>query len=230
MTPSQRKLALTAHVATSVALLGSIAAFLALAIAALVFEDAQTIHSAYWSMNLIARLVIVPMAIASLVSGLIQSLGTPWGLFRHYWILAKLALTVFAILVLLGKMELIESAAHVAAEVSPAAGLQSMGIELAIHAAGGLLVLLIPTILSIYKPRGMTPYGRRVRRRQLISLDPLIVTAQSVFSDSSRGAGKTSGSSITITLRRSYVFGIVLTIVMVHLFLLHIQAMGFGGH
>jgi len=30
-----------------------------------------------------------------------------------------------------------------------------------VHAAGGLLVLLVLTILSVYKPRGMTRYGAR---------------------------------------------------------------------
>jgi hypothetical protein len=32
-----------------------------------------------------------------------------------------------------------------------------------IHAAGGLLVLLLPVVLSLYKPRGLTPYGWRKR-------------------------------------------------------------------
>src|SRR5215471_13385379 len=107
MTPNLRKFALTVHVASSVGLLGSIGAFLTLAIAGLNGQDTQIIRAAYLAMDLVARFIIVPLAFASLLTGLIQSLGTPWGLFRHYWIVAKLAVTIFATAVLLLKMELI---------------------------------------------------------------------------------------------------------------------------
>src|SRR5207247_2097795 len=116
MTPSLRKFTLTAHVVSSVGLLGSIAAFLALAVAGLTRQDEQIVRAAYLAMNLTARFVIVPLAFASLLTGLIQSLGTPWGLFRHYWVLAKLLLTVFVTIVLLIKLELISYAARLAAE------------------------------------------------------------------------------------------------------------------
>jgi hypothetical protein len=106
MTTGVRKFALTAHVTSSVGLLGSIAAFLALAIAGLTSQDIKMVRAAYLAMELIARFVIVPLAFASLLTGLIQSLGTPWGLFRHYWVVVKLLLTVFATVVLLVKMEL----------------------------------------------------------------------------------------------------------------------------
>src|SRR6266498_3851029 len=153
MTPGLRKFALTAHVTSSVGLLGSIAAFLALAIAGLASQDAQIIRAAYPAMDLIARFVIVPLAFASLLTGLIQSLGTTWGLFRHYWVLAKLLLTVFATIVLLVEMPLIGYAAHLSAEtILSRADLRATGIQLVIHASSGLLVLLVPAILSVYKP------------------------------------------------------------------------------
>src|SRR3981189_3404401 len=116
MTIGVRKFALTAHVTSSVGLLGSIAAFLALAIAGLTSQDIKMVRAAYLAMEVIARCVIVPLAFASLLTGLIQSLGTPWGLFRHYWVLAKLLLTAFATIVLLIKLELIRYAARRAAE------------------------------------------------------------------------------------------------------------------
>jgi hypothetical protein len=46
-------------------------------------------------------IVIVPLSLAALLTGVVQSLGTPWGLFRHRWIVAKLALTVVATVLLL---------------------------------------------------------------------------------------------------------------------------------
>jgi hypothetical protein len=174
MTSGLRKFALTAHVTSSVGLLGSIAAFLALAVAGLTSEDTRMVRAAYPAMELIARFVIVPSAFASLLTGLIQSLGTPWGLFRHYWVVVKLLLTVFATVVLLVKMELIAYAARLAAEttLSPA-DLRVVGFQLVVHAAGGLLMLLAPTILSVYKPPGMTRYGRQEQRDQEALSQPI---------------------------------------------------------
>jgi hypothetical protein len=161
MTSGLRKFALTAHVTSSVGLLGSIAAFLALAVAGLISRDAQMVRAAYLAMELIARFVMVPLTFASLLTGLIQSLGTPWGLFRHYWVLVKLLLTVFATVVLLVKIELIGYAARLAAETTLSrADLRAAGIQLVVHAAGGLLVLFVPAVLSVYKPPGVTRYAR----------------------------------------------------------------------
>lgn len=165
MSPRLRKFALTAHITFSVGWIGAVAAFLALAIVGFTGRDAQIPRATYPAMDTIARLVIVPLAFASLVSGFIQSLGTAWGLFRHYWILAKLLLSTFATIVLLLKMPLIAYAARRAAVVTvPAAGFRVTG--LLVHAAGGILVLLIVTTLSVYKPWGLTRYGRRKQQQR----------------------------------------------------------------
>jgi hypothetical protein len=160
MGPRLRQFALTLHVTSSVGLLGAIAAFLALAVTGVTNQDEQMVRAAYMTMQLIARLVVVPLAFASLLTGLVQSLGTPWGLFGHYWVLVKLLLTVFAAIVLLLKMELINYAARLATETALShADLREVGIQLVVHAAGGLLVLLVPMVLSVYKPHGLTRYG-----------------------------------------------------------------------
>src|SRR5262245_66535041 len=85
LTPTLRKLALTAHIISSVGWLGAIGGFLALAVAGLTCRDARIVGAAYLGMELTAWFVIVPLAFASLVTGLVVSLGTHWGLFRHYW-------------------------------------------------------------------------------------------------------------------------------------------------
>src|SRR5260370_14934700 len=162
MAPPLRKFALTVHVTSSVGLLGAIAGCLALAGAGLINQNAHIVRAAYLAMEMIGRFVIVPLALASLLTGLIQPLGTAWGLFRHYWVLVKLLLTVFATSVLMAKMELIGYAARLAAETTlPHANLRAAGIQLVVHAAGGLLVLLHPLGLSVSKPPGMTRYCLR---------------------------------------------------------------------
>jgi len=74
MTQQMRKLVLTAHVVSTVGWLGAIAAFLALAIASLTSNDTRMLDSGYVVMKLIGWRVIVPLGIASLLTGLIQSL------------------------------------------------------------------------------------------------------------------------------------------------------------
>ncbi|AWI58688.1 hypothetical protein [Sinorhizobium fredii] len=167
MAPTLRKVALIAHIISSVGSLGAVAAFLALAIAGLSSEDDHVVRSVYVTMEVIARSVIVPLVFASLATGLIQSLGTTWGLFRHYWVLAKLLLTIFTAVVLMLQMSGI---AHVAALAADPAfsSTDPLGLRrsLAVHAAGGLVVLLVTTTLSVLKPRGLTRYGWRKLQRQ----------------------------------------------------------------
>ncbi len=165
MTPGFRKLALSAHVISSVGWIGAVAGFLVLAIAGITSKDAQTVRAAYLAMDLIAWFVIVPLAFASLITGLIQSLGTPWGVFRHYWVVAKLGLTVFATIILLVKMEPISYLAGAAGSGTLVHGaLRGVRVQLVVHAAGGMLVLLVATVLSVFKPWGMTPHGRPSQR------------------------------------------------------------------
>src|SRR6266481_8009606 len=172
MGPRLRKFALTTHLTSSVGLLGAIAGFLALSVVAgLTSQDARMVRAAYLAMELTAWFVIVPLALTSLLPGLVQSLGTTWGLFRHYWVLAKLSLTVFATVVLLLKMKLISYVAGVAAETTlSSAELRAARTELVIHAAAGLLVLLVPAVLSVYKPRGITGYGARKQQESYLDV------------------------------------------------------------
>lgn len=160
MVPAARKLALTAHVSASVGWFGAVLAFLALAAIGWRSDDPATVRGAYLVMEPAARMVLVPLAFASLLTGIIQSLGTSWGLFRHYWVLFKLALTMLATLVLLTYMETFRAMARAAAD--PAADLATVrSASPALHAVLALLVLATTTVLAVYKPRGMTPYGWR---------------------------------------------------------------------
>ena len=160
MTPRLRKLLLTAHVTFAVGWFGAVAAFLALAIVGFAGRDAQLGRAAYLAMDLIAWFVIVPLCFASLLTGLVQALGSQWGLFRHYWILAKLFLTLLATIVLLLKMNQISDLAAAAAEtVFSVADYAKVRKSLMVHAGGGLLVLLAATTLAVYKPQGMTRFA-----------------------------------------------------------------------
>lgn len=165
MTPSLRKLALTAHVTSSVGWLGALAVFLAHAVASVASQDALIVRAACVAMGITAWFVILPLSIASLVTGLIQALGTAWGLFHHYWVLAKLLLTVLATTVLVLKLAPISYLADAAVQTTfSRADLLGLRVSVLVHAVGGLLVLLTIATLAIYKPAGMTPFGMRKQR------------------------------------------------------------------
>src|SRR5262245_38295701 len=161
MRPRLRKLALTAHVISSVGWLGTIGAFLALAIAGLVTQDAQIVRAAYPSMELIGWLVIVPCSFAALTTGLIQSLGTEWELLRHYWVGTKFVLTLGATGLLLVHMGVVRHASDLATGTTVAGDFHNLQVRLIVDAALAMIVLLTNTFLSVYKPWGLTAYGRR---------------------------------------------------------------------
>jgi hypothetical protein len=161
--PWLRKFGLTAHVTSSVGWLGAVAGFLALAFAGLTSQDPTTVRAAYVAMDLIAWYVIVPLSFVSSLTGIFQSLGTTWGLFRHYWVLIKFLMTVPCTFILLLHMQPINRLARVAAETTLfGADLGRLRIQLVADAGAAVIVLLVSTTLSVYKPRGLTPYGARV--------------------------------------------------------------------
>jgi hypothetical protein len=155
-------------VTVSVGWFGAVVAFLALAVAGLTSADAQLVRGAYLAMEVITRFVIVPLGFATLMSGIVQSLGTEWGLFRHYWVLAKLLLTVIATVALLVHTQPVAAMARVARATTESMGdVSRLQLQLVAVAAAALLVLLAATILGIFKPRGLTPYGwRKLQERR----------------------------------------------------------------
>ena len=167
MTPGLRKFVLTAHVTLAIGWLGAVAAFLVLAIAGLTSQDAQMVRAAYLAMELIARFVIVPLSFAPLLTGPVLSLGTAWGLFRHYWILVKLLINILSTIILLVHMQPISLLADAAAKTTLfSTDLHRMQVQMVVASAAGLLALLVATVLGVYKPRGMTLYGWRKQQEQ----------------------------------------------------------------
>lgn len=164
MPPVMRKLVLTVHIASSVAWVGAILAYIPLDVATTTSDDPQTLRAAFLGMDMIARYALVPLALAAFVTGIIISLGTTWGLFRHYWVVVSLALTALALLVLLVEMRVIAANAELAADAfATDAELRAIPSTLP-HSVGGLVVLLVVLTLNVYKPRGLTRRGWRKQR------------------------------------------------------------------
>jgi len=183
MSPGLRKFALTAHVTSSIGWFGAVAAFLALAIAGLTSHDAQLVQAAYLVMGLTTWFVIVPFAFVSLVSGVVSSLGTRWGLFRYYWVLLKLLITILATIVLLIHTQPIDLLASVAAKTTMFSAYPQSRQLMVVASSVALVVLIVLTALSVYKPRGMTPYGQRKQdeqRKDVTAVDAATDQAQGI--------------------------------------------------
>lgn len=158
------RLLLAAHITVSVGWIGAALGFLVLNVVAVTSDSKEMVRGAYLSMNIIGLYAIVPLSLAALATGLIQSLGTRWGLLKHYWVVAKLVLTILCVYALLmHQFAAVAAAARLARDGSVAVvmdiRLHALGMALLGDVSGGLLVLLVITGIAIYKPWGLTQYG-----------------------------------------------------------------------
>jgi hypothetical protein len=170
MPPRLRKFALAAHLTFSVGWIGTVVAYMGLGTAAVTGQDAQTVRATWIAMELIGWYVIVPLALASLLTGLAMALGTKWGLFRHYWVLISFVLTILATVVLLLHMPDVSVLADTA-QAAEGATLHSLGGDL-LHPGLGLVVLLVIQVLNVYKPPGLTRYGWRKQQAKRAASQP----------------------------------------------------------
>jgi hypothetical protein len=178
MKPEVRKVALAVHLTLSVGWIGAVAAYITLDISTIASNNPQALRSAYSGMDLIVRSIIVPLALGTLATGLIMSLGTKWGLFRHYWVLISLVMTTIATTVLLIETQTISHLAGVAARSrTPVNELRSLGNTLA-HSVGGTVVLVVVLVLNIFKPQGMTRYGWRKQEEERVRRERVKVGAR----------------------------------------------------
>lgn len=167
MRPSLRKFALTAHITFSVGWIGGVVTYLTLGVAAMTSENIQVVRAAWIAMELIGWFALIPLALASLLTGLVMSLGTKWGLFQHYWTLISFVLTTLATIVLILHMPDVSFLAD-AVQEAESIRLNEFGGDL-FHSGLGLVVLLVIQVLNVYKPRGLTRYGWRKQRDRRLS-------------------------------------------------------------
>jgi hypothetical protein len=162
MSPAARRFTLTAHVLSSIGWFGALLVFLAHAIASVMSNDLQVVRSVCIAMALTAWFVILPLSLASFLTGVVQALGTAWGLVRHYWVIAKLLLTAFATGILLLKLAPISDLAAAAGRLSfSSESSAELKMSLLVHSVGGLVVLMVIAILAVYKPVGLTSFAKR---------------------------------------------------------------------
>jgi hypothetical protein len=220
MNPNLRKFALTTHIALSGSWVGAVFAYLLLVVAATTSQSDQMLRAAWIAMEVIGWYLIVPLAIASLLTGFVMSLGTRWGLFRHYWVLISFTLTTIATVVLLRHMPTVSAFASAAiTDSANVSGLRGALRGELLHAGVGVLLLLVIQALNVYKPQGMTAYGReRVSRVTLISRSTDDVGPRP-------NLGAISGTPRWVQVVGIHAIGLALLFVV-----LHLTGGGMGSH
>jgi hypothetical protein len=158
-----RRAVLTVHIASSVALLGSCAAIVAIHVRAASTSDPQLAASAYELLGMFPTLFGIPLSLISLASGVTLGLGSKWGVLRYRWVTAKLLLLLSLIVV--GALVLGPQTAAMADDGS--------GSQTALIAASAwdVFALTLATCLSVYKPG-------RARDRRGVPRDVASVTAR----------------------------------------------------
>jgi uncharacterized membrane protein len=214
MAPGLRRLTYTAHITSSVGWIGAVFVFLALALIAMTSQDERTVRGAYLVMAPAAWFVLVPLAHASLLSGIALSLGTAWGLFRHYWVVLKLLIAVFATVILLIYMGTFRQMAGIAAD--PAVDLEVVrNASPIVHSILALILLIAATVLGVYKPLGMTPYGARKHGAQRQAADLAILPS-----------GSASAPDTATAAQWTYLFAIIAVGFVLLFVLLHFVSSG----
>ncbi|MFD9699532.1 hypothetical protein [Lentzea sp. NPDC059081] len=140
-----RTLVVWLHVVTSVGWLSQAVALLALVLYGMDSGDVKAFEMA----RFLDHQVLAVMANVSAFSGFMLSATTPWGYFRHWWVLAKFVITVVQLYVgIFILSDNLAAAAH--GHVSP---WMPVGTALMISA------IAFQTWLSVAKPWGRTPWA-----------------------------------------------------------------------
>jgi hypothetical protein len=159
--PRWRNLLLTTHIVVAVGVLSADLVLLTLGVTGLASGDAELVRASYLAMGLLAEAVLLPLALAAPLTGILLGLGTAWGLARHWWVLAKLVLTVAvataAVLVLRPALDRAAAQALQAplAEL-PGTGIGQLGVAVTLAPAAALGVLVAIVTLAVFKPWGQT--------------------------------------------------------------------------
>jgi hypothetical protein len=162
VSPPVYRLLLATHIIVSVGWLGIVVAKLVLGLRAVTLDAPEVSDALYASMEVVDA-AFPPAAVATLVTGVLLSLGTKWSLLRHYWIVTKLGLTVGVIVTGIALMDRLVRGSISGQAVGDPAILSLISAPttfLISLSVAHVLMLGVATVVSVYKPWGKTRFGR----------------------------------------------------------------------
>ena len=158
LTGGSRKTVLTVHVASAVALVGSSAGLLITSVRAATRAETGQAHTLYELIQLLAFTLGIPCSFIALGSGATLALTSRWGILRHWWVTAKLALLLATILT--GALVTRRGIDAMLDGTAPG-GTGDHGAQwtLVASVAVQLGMVLTATVLAVFKPAGRTPWS-----------------------------------------------------------------------
>lgn len=163
---TQRKWLLALHLIFSGIMIGGAVAFLIFSITAASTDDEGVLKACYFCMYVLAKTSIRASTIGALVTGILLSVLTRWGLFRFYWIMVKEVLTLLA--VALGPVGMYYWSLK-AMTLTSAEGLNAIKNPVFIVNNGQLwtgIALQIISLTAIFAISVFKPWGSRNQSRQ----------------------------------------------------------------
>lgn len=154
-----RRTLLAVHLMASVGWLGAAGAYLPLSLTAASASEPASVRASWLAMELVLVDCIVPLAVATLVTGVAVAMLSPWGLFQHYWVVVSLVATSALVGLLVLHVPEVQHQAGVAAAGADAEVLQLPGDTF--HTVVALVALTGLLLLNMFKPRGLTAHGWR---------------------------------------------------------------------
>jgi hypothetical protein len=163
-----RRAVLSVHIIASVAWIGVDLCTLMLGVLGSESSDVTTQRAAFVVLGPVANLLLVPLPLLALLTGILIALGTPWGLLHHYWVVISLVLTSVAAAAVLFALRprLIDAANLARHALDPGAAVGMLRQQIIIATSIALLVLCAVTTINVVKPWGRTPRARRAADTQ----------------------------------------------------------------
>jgi uncharacterized membrane protein len=162
---SARKCVIVLHAISGIGWMGVDIALFLLLLHARTTGNAMEVISGYKAVSLIVPIAVPPLCLGVLCTGLLLGWGTPWGLLRYWWVFIKLLLSlVMTVLVFVALLPAVDALPDIANSLSANAVRERLGragIQLMFPPVVSFALLGVAAVLSIFKPRALTPWAKR---------------------------------------------------------------------
>lgn len=159
-----RKWVIVLHAVSGIGWMGVDIALFLLLFNARTTTNAMEVISGYKAVSLIVPIAVPPLCLGILATGLLLGWGTPWGLLRYWWVFIKLLLsllmTVLVFVLLLPGIHALPDATNSLTADAVRERLGPAGIQLMFPPIVSFALLATATVLSIFKPRPVTPWAK----------------------------------------------------------------------
>lgn len=164
LSPALRKTIVVFHSVLGIGWMGVDIALFVLLLHGRSAVDAAEAAGSYRAIAVVVPAVVPALSVGVLVTGILLGWGTAWGLLRYWWVFLKLVLSmVMTVMVYVGlvpAVQAIPTVSGLATGNDVRARLGELTTQLFFPPCVSFGLLAIATVLSVFKPRWLTPWTR----------------------------------------------------------------------